>query len=142
MLKFSVYRWFLGFSSHKVYYPPNYGVPFKDAANFIYHLIRPQKLYNPPQGGVSRGVSGSINGGQVMEQATEQTRRQMRITVNGEERKVTSDTTVAQLLERLEIVGGRIAVERNLEIVPRSNFDALHLREGDKLEIVHFVGGG
>ena len=77
-----------------------------------------------------------------MEQAAEQTTEQMRITVNGEERKVASDTTVAQLLERLEIIGGRIAVERNLEIVPHSSFDALHLREGDKLEIVHFVGGG
>lgn len=76
--------------------------------------------------------------GRVMEQATEP----MRITVNGEERKVAPDTTVAQLLERLEIVGGRIAVERNLEIVPHSSFGALHLREGDKLEIVHFVGGG
>ena len=73
-----------------------------------------------------------------MEQATEQ----MQITVNGEKRKIAPDTTVAQLLERLEIVGGRIAVERNLEIVPRSSFGALHLHEGDKLEIVHFVGGG
>ena len=77
-----------------------------------------------------------------MKRAAGQTTEQMRITVNGEERKVASNTTVAQLLERLEIVGGRIAVEHNLEIVPRSSFDALHLREGDKLEIVHFVGGG
>lgn len=68
--------------------------------------------------------------------------KQIHITVNGEERKAEPDTTVAQLLERLEIVGGRIAVERNLEIVPRSSFESLCLREGDRLEIVHFVGGG
>lgn len=80
--------------------------------------------------------------GQVMEHAMEKAIEKMRITVNGEEREVALNTTVAQLLERLEIVGGRIAVECNLEIVPRSCFGALHLREGDKLEIVHFVGGG
>lgn len=80
--------------------------------------------------------------GQVMEHAMEKAIEKMRITVNGEEREVALNTTVAQLLERLEIVGGRIAVECNLEIVPRSSFGALHLREGDKLEIVHFVGGG
>lgn len=77
-----------------------------------------------------------------MEPAVEKAMEQMRIMINGEEREVAANTTVAKLLERLEIVGGRIAVERNLEIVPRSSFDALHLREGDKLEIVHFVGGG
>ena len=77
-----------------------------------------------------------------MEHAMEKAIEKMRITVNGEEREVALNTTVAQLLERLEIVGGRIAVECNLEIVPRSSFGALHLREGDKLEIVHFVGGG
>ena len=80
--------------------------------------------------------------GRVTEQAKEKAMEQMRIMVNGEEREVASNTTVAQLLERLEIIGGRIAVECNLEIVPRSSFGALHLREGDKLEIVHFVGGG
>lgn len=68
--------------------------------------------------------------------------KQIHITVNGEEREAEADTTVAQLLERLEIAGGRIAVERNLQIVPRSSFESLHLREGDRLEIVHFVGGG
>ena len=68
--------------------------------------------------------------------------KQIHITVNGEECEADPDTTVAQLLERLEIVGGRIAVERNLEIVPRSSFESLCLREGDRLEIVHFVGGG
>ena len=75
---------------------------------------------------------------QVMEKAVEQ----IQIMVNGEKRDVAANATIAKLLERLEIVGGRIAVERNLEIVPRSSFDALHLQEGDRLEIVHFVGGG
>lgn len=64
------------------------------------------------------------------------------IMVNGESRRVPADATISQLLEQLELVGGRIAVERNREIVPRSRFAAECLRAGDRLEIVHFVGGG
>ena len=66
------------------------------------------------------------------------------ITVNGETRAVAAGTTVAALLRALELEtpGGRIAVERNREIVPRSRFGAERLRAGDRLEIVHFVGGG
>lgn len=66
----------------------------------------------------------------------------MKIIVNGETREIAGETTVSELLQLLEIVGGRIAVERNLEIVPRSSFAELQLCEGDCLEIVQFVGGG
>ena len=70
---------------------------------------------------------------------------QISITVNGEARAIAAGTTVAALLAALELAwpaGGRIAVERNREIVPRSRFGAERLQEGDCLEIVHFVGGG
>ena len=66
----------------------------------------------------------------------------MKISVNGETREVAGEITISELLQLLEIVGGRIAVERNLEIVPRSTFSELQLQEGDCLEIVQFVGGG
>ena len=68
--------------------------------------------------------------------------KKISITVNGEPRRIPTDATITQLLEQLELVGGRIAVERNREIVPRSRFAAEMLRAGDRLEIVHFVGGG
>lgn len=49
---------------------------------------------------------------------------------------------VAALLEHLQLPSGKIAVERNLEIVPRSTFASQILVDGDKLEIIHFIGGG
>lgn len=62
--------------------------------------------------------------------------------MNGEERDLPDDTTVAQLLEALEVTARGTAVEVNLEMVPRS-FHAQHrLREGDRLEVVTLVGGG
>ena len=67
---------------------------------------------------------------------------QINIMVNGEARAIAAGMTVAALLQALELAGGRIAVERNREIVPRSRFGEECLHEGDCLEIVHFVGGG
>ena len=64
------------------------------------------------------------------------------LTVNGEERQFAGPLTVAGLLEQLQMPQGKIAVERNLEIVPRSAFAATRLASGDRIEIVHFVGGG
>ena len=66
----------------------------------------------------------------------------MQITVNGEERKVIEGLTAAQLIEDMDIVGKRIAMEVNLEIVPRSQYDSFTFSEGDKVEVVHAVGGG
>jgi sulfur carrier protein len=65
----------------------------------------------------------------------------MRVSVNGEPRELDAGTTVAGLLEALR-VQGPVAVERNREIVPRANHAATELRDGDQLEVVHFVGGG
>ncbi len=66
----------------------------------------------------------------------------MRLTINGEERSFTTPLTVGQLLAELGLDARKIALERNLEIVPRSAYDATRLGDGDRLEIVHFIGGG
>jgi len=66
----------------------------------------------------------------------------MQIIVNGEKRDVSDGLTAAQLVEDMEITGKRIAMEVNLEIVPRSNYVEHVFNAGDKVEIVHAVGGG
>lgn len=66
----------------------------------------------------------------------------MRLTVNGEVREAPAQATLADLLASLGIEGRRVAVERNLEIAPRSLWGEIVLAEGDRLEIVQFVGGG
>lgn len=66
----------------------------------------------------------------------------MEITVNGENRLVAQGLTVAALLEELQIPMTRVAVEVNLEIVPKAGYAEQALQDGDKIEIVHFVGGG
>ena len=66
----------------------------------------------------------------------------MKITVNGNEREVPEGTTIAQLIAELELKTDRIATERNLDVVPKAKYAETVLAEGDKLEIVSFVGGG
>jgi thiazole synthase len=62
--------------------------------------------------------------------------------VNGDLRHVTVGMTLADMLGELGLDLHKVAVERNLEIVPRSTFGEVLVNEGDRLEIVHFVGGG
>ncbi|MEP7150324.1 MAG: sulfur carrier protein ThiS [Nitrospira sp.] len=64
------------------------------------------------------------------------------IQVNGESRGVSDGQTVAALLHELDIRVDRVAVELNLEILDRSDFDTRGLREGDRVEILSFIGGG
>ena len=64
------------------------------------------------------------------------------IAINGEARTFPAPLTVAQLIESLELVGKRIAIEKNGEIVPRSQHADTSLASGDRLEIVVAVGGG
>lgn len=66
----------------------------------------------------------------------------MRIQLNGEPYEIPSGESVATLLGRLELVGRRVAVELNLDIVPRSQHDSTLLNEGDQVEVVHAIGGG
>lgn len=66
----------------------------------------------------------------------------MRVQLNGEPYDGPDAMTVAGLLERLEIESTRVAVELNLDILPKDEYAATTLKEGDRLEVVHFVGGG
>ena len=73
-----------------------------------------------------------------MSMATENTR----VTVNGEPLAITPGMSVAGLIAQLGLDTRKVAVERNLEIVPRSTYADVRLTPGDALEIVHFIGGG
>jgi thiamine biosynthesis protein ThiS len=66
----------------------------------------------------------------------------MRIQVNGEAREVAAGITVSALLLELGVEAGPVAVERNREIVPRALHATTTLSDGDRLEVVQFVGGG
>jgi len=66
----------------------------------------------------------------------------VRIRLNGEDQEFEGPLDVRGLLTRLGLEPAKIAVERNLEIVPRSQYGATALVEGDRLEIVQFIGGG
>jgi thiamine biosynthesis protein ThiS len=64
------------------------------------------------------------------------------IVVNGEAMKVRDSASVAQLLQVLGLHGGRVAIERNLQILPRPEWATTQVAAGDRYEIVQFVGGG
>ncbi len=66
----------------------------------------------------------------------------LQLTVNGESRSIADGARVADLVSDLKLDGRKIAVERNLEIVPRSQYAGTALQDGDRIEIVAFVGGG
>jgi len=66
----------------------------------------------------------------------------MRITLNGRDREVAPGATVAALLDGLGLAPSRLAVERNGRVVPKPDYPAVALAEGDVVEVVHFVGGG
>lgn len=66
----------------------------------------------------------------------------MQIDVNGAPREVPDHYTAAELVEAMGLVGKRIAMEVNLEIVPRSQYAAHRFQPGDKVEIVQAIGGG
>ena len=66
----------------------------------------------------------------------------LNVTINGETKQLSSTMTLNEMLVFLGLDPKKIAVERNLEIVPRSTYAAVQVKEGDKYEIVHFIGGG
>ena len=66
----------------------------------------------------------------------------MRLTINGEERTVPPMATITDLVAALDLDTRKVAVERNLEIVPRSLHADTPVADGDRIEIVHFIGGG
>jgi len=66
----------------------------------------------------------------------------MNITLNGEPHEITEGATAQQLIEQLCLVGKRLAMEVNQEIVPRSTFGDYQFKPDDQVEIVHAIGGG
>lgn len=68
--------------------------------------------------------------------------REVRVRVNGGERRVAAGSVLSSLLAELGVTTPRVAVERNREIVPRALYGSTRLEDGDELEVVEFVGGG
>ena len=68
--------------------------------------------------------------------------KRMNIKVNGESLEILDPLTIDGLLKRFNLEGTRVAIERNLEIVPKSNYSEINIADGDQIEIVHFIGGG
>ncbi|HEY3929785.1 MAG TPA: sulfur carrier protein ThiS [Candidatus Koribacter sp.] len=66
----------------------------------------------------------------------------MRLKINGEHKDVAGVSTLGDLVEQLAMKSDRVAIELNREIVPRASWATTELKDGDELEIVHFVGGG
>ncbi len=66
----------------------------------------------------------------------------MQIQLNGENRPLDNDTSLLQLLESLDLIGKRLAIEINGEIIPKSKHASHQLQDGDRVEIVHAIGGG
>jgi thiamine biosynthesis protein ThiS len=66
----------------------------------------------------------------------------MQLTVNGDARELPDGATVSALIAHLGVAERKVAVERNLEIVPKSQYATTRLVSGDRIEIVHFIGGG
>ena len=69
-------------------------------------------------------------------------RERMTVYLNGEAHEVPEGLTLTSLLEWLKLPADRVAVERNLSIVPRDRWPETRMEAGDRLEVVHFVGGG
>ena len=66
----------------------------------------------------------------------------MKLQINGEEKSIECPLTLVALIEQMGMKPDRVAIELNREIVPRDQWPQINLSEGDRLEIVHFVGGG
>ena len=66
----------------------------------------------------------------------------LQVRINGEHRRVDSGISVAQLVREIGFDPLRVAVERNLEVIPRSTLEEVQVEDGDDYEVVHFVGGG
>jgi len=68
--------------------------------------------------------------------------RTLKLIINGQEKQIESSRNLTELLQELDITGPHVAIALNLQVVPRSRYDETGLNEGDKVEIVHAVGGG
>ena len=66
----------------------------------------------------------------------------MRLDINGEEHNISSSNTLAELVRELDIHAPHFAMALNFQVVPKSQYESTPIKEGDKVEIVHAVGGG
>lgn len=66
----------------------------------------------------------------------------MKVFINGETREIESDLNLQELLEHFSLPGERIAIEVNREVVRKKDWAEIRVRDSDKIEIIHFVGGG
>jgi sulfur carrier protein len=64
------------------------------------------------------------------------------VKINGEAKQIPADIDLAELLRHLQLPADRLAVELNQEVIRRANWEKITIKEADKIEIVHFVGGG
>ena len=66
----------------------------------------------------------------------------MKVFINGETREINQQLNLRELLEKLDLPQERVAVELNKEVVRKKDWEAVKVSDGDKLEVIHFVGGG
>ena len=66
----------------------------------------------------------------------------MKVTLNGKQQQLEDGILLGQLLEQMQLNGKRLAVEINMEIIPKSNHADFKIQDGDNIEIVHAIGGG
>ena len=66
----------------------------------------------------------------------------MRVFINGESKEISGTPSLAELIDQLDLPAARIAIELNRDVVRRSEWNSTILKDNDRIEIVHFVGGG
>ena len=68
--------------------------------------------------------------------------RRLRVFINGESKEISGTPSLAELIDQLDLPAARIAIELNRDVVRRNDWSSTILQDGDRIEIVHFVGGG
>jgi sulfur carrier protein len=66
----------------------------------------------------------------------------MKVFINGETREISNESSLSELLRNLSLPSERIAIELNKEVIRRKDWENIQVKDADKIEIVHFVGGG
>lgn len=88
------------------------------------------------------GSSLRLCQGEILALAGHETSRLMQIIVNGETMEIADEASVRDLIERLNLTEKRTALEINRSVLPRSEYETTSLKDGDRVEIVHAIGGG
>lgn len=66
----------------------------------------------------------------------------MQVTINGEKRELAENLTISEILKNLELPSERVAIELNKEVVRKKDWENIKVNDADKIEVIHFVGGG